>query len=63
MHCLVGASEGLAEATNTPPTVADDTKKDIANSSQAGAHASGKDAGEASTDGAAPKVKTEKECE
>lgn len=62
---LVGAPEGLDEATNTPPSVTPDTKQDVAKETQdsaAGLHASGKDAGEASTDGVAPKVKTEKEC-
>ncbi len=59
----VGASEGLAESTNTPPSMPAETKQQIANATQTGAsgvHASGPDAGAAT--GAAPKVKTEKEC-
>ncbi|KAF5008637.1 hypothetical protein FDECE_5100 [Fusarium decemcellulare] len=58
----IGASEGLEDATNTPPAVPADEKKSIAESA-AGAHASGADAGAAAAEGGAPKVKTAKELE
>ncbi|KAF7546042.1 hypothetical protein G7046_g9425 [Stylonectria norvegica] len=62
----IGASEGLEQATSTPPAVSADLKKDIANATQssaAGLHASGADAATAPAAEGPPKVKTEKELE
>ncbi|KAM4054837.1 tRNA synthetases class I (I, l, M and v) domain-containing protein [Hirsutella rhossiliensis] len=62
----IGASEGLAENTGTPPSIPAAAKQELANATQtgtAGAHASGTDAGTAPAAGGPPKVKTEKELE
>jgi valyl-tRNA synthetase len=58
----IGASEGIQDATNTPPAVPAEEKKEIAQSTTE-THASGQDAGAAAAAGGAPKVKTEKELE
>lgn len=59
-NIVVAASEGIQDATSTPPAVPAAEKKEIVESA-AGAHATGQDAGAAAAAGA-PKVKTEKEC-
>ncbi|KJZ73598.1 Valine--tRNA ligase [Hirsutella minnesotensis 3608] len=62
----IGASEGLAESTNTPPPMPADAKQDLASAARSGAsglHASGTDAGAAPAAAGPPKVKTEKELE
>ncbi len=63
----MGASEDPDQKTNPPPPVPADVKRAVSqsahdSSASAGLHATGKDAGEASTDGVVTKVKSEKEC-
>lgn len=61
MYSIVGASEGIQDATSTPPAVPAQEKKEIAQSTTE-THASGQDAGAAAATSGPPKVKTEKEC-
>lgn len=61
-NIIVAASEGIQDATSTPPAVPAAEKKEIVESAT-GAHATGQDAGAAAAAAAGvPKVKTEKEC-
>ena len=58
---IVAAGEGLDEATNTPPQVSNEVKKEIAQSTGA-VHATGADASATPAGPDAPKVKSAKEC-